>query len=363
MGAPRDADVRVPLRRLTPRGRLTALPHDSTQLACARAEKGAGGHFVRLARHSLACALLAGASFASSGCASDDGAEALSPQRRDQRQLRTSKYSLRTPLVGSELPHLRLELTGGVHARGGAPPHPARIPRGPVEGRSHRGPSRRPPPSRRPSITRAAPAVSARRRSRPSRRSRGVLPRSRMRPRRWHGRSISAPRSAAASPPAGRRVASSGKTPSPSSVLIRTSLRRRIQCGVEGEPAGHPDLVRRDAALEEVRELLRVLPASPCSSPRKRSVDHAGEDLRACELVATRTSAPTKHRRARSTALPPPRSRKAAALAKDLEDKRLLQALAGDAAGQAEASEGSDWSSPVFVDCVTGGRVSGSPPS
>ncbi len=42
---------------------------------------------MRLARHSLACALLAGASFANSGCASDDGAEAVSPGNAKEARL------------------------------------------------------------------------------------------------------------------------------------------------------------------------------------------------------------------------------------------------------------------------------------
>ena len=56
-----------------------------------------------------------------------------------------------------------------------------------------------------------------------------------------------------------------------------------------------------------------------------------------CELVAARTTAPTKQRRARalyraaSTAF-----KTAASLTKDPEDKRWLQELAGDAARQAK---------------------------
>ena len=58
-----------------------------------------------------------------------------------------------------------------------------------------------------------------------------------------------------------------------------------------------------------------------------------------CELVASRTNAPTKQRRARALYRAAATSfKKAAALTKDPEDKRWLQELAGDAARQAKAA-------------------------
>ncbi len=60
-----------------------------------------------------------------------------------------------------------------------------------------------------------------------------------------------------------------------------------------------------------------------------------------CELVASRTSAPTKQRRARALYRGAAAAfRKAASLTKDPEDKRWLQELAGDAARQAKPAEG-----------------------
>ena len=86
------------------------------------------------------------------------------------------------------------------------------------------------------------------------------------------------------------------------------------------------------------RSLYYAIKAARTAPARKAAWNTLGKT---CELVAARTSAPTKQRRARAlyraaaTAF-----EKAASLTKDQEDKRWLQELASDAARHAKEPAG-----------------------